>query len=62
MITGDEWANAVNIMADAMEKGAHYYGPHHTQISGDKCILAERALRALAEQFDITRRGTDADV
>lgn len=46
-----EYIEAITIMADAMEKAATYWGPISYQISGDKTILAERALRALLEKF-----------
>lgn len=46
---------AINLMADSMEEGAKYSGPGLHCISGDKIILAERALNSLLKHFKISK-------
>ncbi len=58
-MTEEDKTKAISLMADAMEKGAHYYGPNASQISGDKHILAEHALKGLLQEFNITLPGVE---
>ena len=47
---------AIDFMADRMEAGARFSGPGLHCITGDKTTLATRALEALMEHFEVTKK------